>query len=116
MSYAVKKGKNNSIIFNIYKKLERESFLDFQNDIDRVLEQEYSCYVFYFDKMEFLPSRAIGIILSLRKRLGKDTPVYLVSPSLYIVKILDILNITDYFQIVDNIDSVYEKKMLWRQN
>jgi len=116
MSYVVKLGKNNSIIFNINKRLESNAFSDLENDIDHALEQRYSCYIFCFEKMEFLASRTVGIMISLRKRLDEDIPIYLVSPSLYIIKILNILNITDLFHIVDNIDNVYDKNIKWQQN
>jgi len=118
MSYIIKSGKNNSIIFNIIKKLDRESFENFEEDILNSIKKQYSCYIFCFENMEYLASRVIGVMIKLRKSIDEDIPIYLVSPSLYIIKILDILNIRDFFHIVDSIDGVYEKKnnLSWHQN
>ena len=101
-------SKNGAIFFNFNGEITLEVTADLKNEIEQALEgQTYKVLVFDLAGVNFMDSSGIGFLVAQNTKVkGGGKRMYLYRPSAQVKKTLDLVQLSNFFQIIEDEDAL----------
>lgn len=103
--------KGNTILFKYSGELTLDVVEEIKSEVTSILEEEITdqkIVIFDLSDVSFVDSSGIGFLIHVKNRISSmDRKCYLLNPSNVVKKTLSLVNLLNFFNVIENEDDIF---------